>query len=116
MNSETAEMIGDEINIVVPDRGIVGVALSETTIRDYVCSVCWGHLIRRRHDALHDVVECGVYGNLHAGYVTKHWVERQRQADQANTLEAKDMLKSIGIIRNEHAGKTEEQLLEELGI
>ena len=115
MNSEIAEMIGDDMNIVAPEKSIVSLALSETTVRDYVCSVCWGHLIRRRYDLEYDLVECGVYGNLHAGYVTKHWVERQRQADQDNASEAKDMLRTIGIIHNEHAGKSEEQLLEELG-
>lgn len=115
MNAEIAEMIGDDKNIVLPEMGIVELALSETTVRDYVCSVCWGHLIRRRYDLLHDIVECGVYGNLHAGYVTKFWVDRQRQADQHNSADAKYMLRTIGIIRNENAGKTEDQLLNELG-
>lgn len=115
LDRDKAEMIGDENNIVTPEKGIVDIVLSETTVRDYVCSVCWGHLIRRRYDLTSDIVECGVYGPLHSGYVTKFWVERQRQADQNNSAEAKDMLRTIGIIRNEHEGKSEKQLLDELG-
>jgi len=88
---------------------------SEAFIRDYVCSVCWGHLVRKRQSLEFDVIECGAHGLLHSGFVTKFWVEKQRQNDQSDSVEAKDMLKTIGIIQSPHKDKSEKQLLEELG-
>ena len=84
-------------------------------IRDYVCSICWGHLLIKDMDAENAMIECAVYGSDHSGFVTKYWAEKQRQQDLNNSLDAKGMLRKIGIIENENAGKSEEQLLRELG-
>jgi len=114
INQEIMESIGDDFNIAVPDQ-VMEYTMAELTIRDYLCSVCWGHLTSRRvsHDLEH--VYCAQYPEEHSGFVTKHWVERQRQADAANYVDARDLLHSIGLIENQHKDKSAEQLLEELG-
>lgn len=93
----------------------IGKGLSELTVRDYVCAVCWGHLTRKYQSADLDIVECAIHGIEHSGFVTKFWVEKQRQIDQENSVDAKHMLRTIGVIRSPHKGKSEKQLLEELG-
>ena len=79
-------------------------------IRDYVCSVCWGHL-----DLFNEHVECAKYGTEHEGYVTKHYAENRRQDDAGDFIDARHTLRAAGIIENPHEGKTADQLLDELG-
>jgi hypothetical protein len=116
MNPEIAEMIGDEgLELQKQFSNWIPRGLALLTIRDYCCSVCWGHLNITDWRGDLELVECAVYGSEHGGFVTKFWAEKQRQLDLANSMDAKDMLRKIGIIKNENAGKSKEQLLKELG-
>ena len=114
MNPEIMEMIGDEKLQLVPDS-LIDRALSVLTVRDYVCSVCWGHLVAMPWSPTRDLVQCQIYGTEHGGFVTRWWADKQRKLDAANAADAKDLLYSIGIIHRESEGMTEEQILKELG-
>lgn len=83
--------------------------------RDYVCSACWGHLTYRQVDSEHDMVICAQYPDEHSGFVSKTWVERQRQVDAESAVDARSLLRKIGVISNPHKGKSDKQLLHELG-
>ena len=88
--------------------------LTQKIIRDYVCSKCWGHLNARvSGDEL--VVECASDPQEHSGFVTKHYVEQRRAESLGEYIEANELLKSIGVTKNPHAGKSADQLIKELG-
>lgn len=88
--------------------------LAEITLRDYVCAACWGHLVRKPAPERMWFIECAKDPE-HNGFVTKFWVEKQRQADAGNLMDARYLLQKIGVVPNPHAGKTAAQLLKELG-
>ena len=89
-------------------------ALAATTIRDYACSNCWGHLLRHPVDSGW-LVLCHRCGEETRGYVTKSFVELKRAENLGEAGEVNDLLTGLGIIEKPHAGKSEEQLLKELG-
>ncbi len=49
------------------------------------------------------------------GYVTKYYAEGRRDESHGEKSEARVMLEEMGIIQNEHSGKSEDELIEELG-
>lgn len=88
--------------------------LARETEQAYVCAACWGPLLRKlRPDGMASI-ECA-NDPEHDGYSTKYWVERQRQNDLNDALEAKHLLRQIGVVPNPLADKTEKELIERLG-
>ena len=91
--------------------------LARKTVKLYVCSACWGDLETRR-DPLDDelfyvtCVKCQIETK---GYVTKYFVERRRNDNEFEKMDAESLLRRMGIIENPLAGKTEKDLLHELG-
>ena len=87
------------------------------TIRDYVCSNCWGHLDKmpapEERAWFVYCPNCGIENTT--GYVTKYFAERRRADSAGDLADTRHMLQKIGVIKNPHAGKTVKQLLEELG-
>ena len=83
--------------------------------RDYVCARCWHPLIAVavQSDPNRSEVKCTNSNCNGEGYARKDGVERRRSDALSELWEARDNLKAI--IPGEHAGKTEEQLLSELG-
>jgi hypothetical protein len=84
------------------------------TVRDYVCARCYGP-IAAHFNALRVWVVCANHGTRcnGSGYVTKAWAERQRSNSIGEAMEVRFTLRDI--IPSKHAGKSEEQLLKELG-
>ena len=87
----------------------------ELTLRDYVCSNCWGHLLAYPMDNQLWLVICHRCGDETKGYVTKYFADGRRDESHGEKFEARRMLEEMGIIQNEHAGKTSEELIKELG-
>jgi len=85
------------------------------TIRDYVCSNCWGHLEKYPTDGRMWLVKCPRCEEQTKGYVTKYYAEQQRGNSQADLSDAKGMLKQLGIIPDPMAGKTAKDILSDLG-
>jgi hypothetical protein len=89
-------------------------ALTEATMRDCLCAACWGPLVKRPGPGRDWLVSCASDAD-HAGFVTKHWVARQRDADAVNSIDAGRMLRKVGVIPDPNKGKTEADLLREMG-
>lgn len=84
---------------------------SQTTIRDYVCAHCYGHLVRFIEPDGYRV-ECYQCGS-DQGYVTKAYAERRRLESIAEKAEVTSLLQSLGVLPKER--KSNEQILSELG-
>ena len=89
--------------------------MAELTIRDYVCSNCWGHLQKWPEEDRMWLVICHRCGEETKGYVTRYYAEGRRSESFAEKCETRLLLESMGIIHNELSGMTEEELLAELG-
>lgn len=85
---------------------------ADITVRDYVCSICWGHLIKAYRGG-ETIVYCPQHDGDRYGFVTKYYAEHARSESVADKLDAIINLK--GIIPTEHEDKDEDQLLSELG-
>jgi hypothetical protein len=75
----------------------------------YRCAVCWSHLEIDQDNN----VFCARYPEDHkdAGYVTANYVERRRGESGSEAIEAKSVLRRVGILPK----KSVEKLLDELG-
>lgn len=90
--------------------------LAEVTVRDYVCSNCWGHLVKWPLSGSRMwLVLCARCGDQTRGYTTRYYAESRRSESIGEYREAKNLLEDFGVLENEHSGKTVEQLLKELG-
>ena len=83
--------------------------------RDYVCARCWHPLIAV---AVHGEpgqsdVKCTNENCNGEGFARKAYVERKRSEELSELWEVRENLKHV--IPSEHKGKTEAQLLSELG-
>lgn len=87
----------------------------ELTLRDYVCSNCWGHLLAYPMDGQMWLVICHRCGDETKGYVTKYFAEGRRSESHGEQFEARQMLQEMGILQREHAGKSEDELIKEMG-
>lgn len=87
--------------------------LASRTVNRYCCSKCWGHLTSY-HAETGYTVQCDDCGPGQ-GFVTKHYVEQERQKDMTVSGDTKRMLQDIGIIENPHKDKPVKDLLKELG-
>lgn len=90
--------------------------LAEVTVRDYVCSNCWGHLQKWPQKGSQKwLVLCSNCMGQTKGYVTRYYAESRRSESIGERREAREMLQDAGILEPEHSGKSIEQLLKELG-
>ena len=89
--------------------------LIDLTLRDYVCSNCWGHLILNSAEGNKWLVLCHRCGEETKGYVTRYFAESRRSESHGEKSETRILLQSMGIIPNELSGKTVEELLAEMG-
>lgn len=87
----------------------------EITINDYVCSNCWGHLLAYPMEDRMWLVICHRCGDETKGYVTRYYAEGRRSESHGEFVDVRVLLQGMGMIPNEHEGKSEEELLEELG-
>ena len=90
--------------------------LAAVTVRDYVCSNCWGHLQKwAQKGSRLWVVLCVKCMDQTKGFVTRYYAEARRSESIGEKMEARDLLQAMGILEPEHSGKSNEQLLKELG-
>ena len=89
--------------------------LAELTVRDYVCSNCWGHLQKWPDDDRMWLVLCHRCHEETKGYVTRYFAESRRSESVREKSEARILLLALGLIADDLSGKTEEELLAELG-
>ena len=82
---------------------------------NYLCARCWHPLVAAAvpGDPSRSDVKCTNPNCNGEGFARKDGVERRRSDALSELWEARDNLKDI--IPSEHAGKSEEQLLSELG-
>lgn len=85
---------------------------AERTQRDYLCAVCWGHLILKPAGNRLYAVECAKYGHAHEGFVTKTFAEHQRSDSVGELAEARWNLADILGLRE---NKTEAEIMKDLG-
>ncbi len=87
---------------------------AQRTVRDCVCSLCWGVLVM--HPAADRLfkVECADCKHDTVGYVTKHYVDECRHKSAQDLKDAKKTLEDVGVIAKPEK-KTTEQLIKELG-
>jgi len=81
-------------------------------IQNFLCSNCYGHLIGHLTDE-GTLVLCAKCHLETTGYVTKQYVERRRQKSLADKAEAARVLRNV--IKSPNSGKSEKELLRELG-
>ena len=89
--------------------------LAEITVRDYVCSNCWGHLNMYPAGKRQWRVECHNCGEHTVGFVTKYYTQKRLGDSLGELIDTRPMLQDLGIIQNPHKDKTVEELLAELG-
>ena len=95
------------------DQAVMNFQQAQQTIANYACSSCWSHLVSYPFAADKTRVLCPTCGEETRGYVSKHYVARLRAKSMAHKVEAAYVLRDI--IPSPHKGKSEEQLLKELG-
>ena len=83
------------------------------TIRDYCCSACWGHLVKRPTENRLYIVECHSCGTDTPGYVTKAYADRRRAESFNEAYEVKKLLKGLGILPT--TKRSEQDILADLG-
>lgn len=91
---------------------LAGDYLSQKLVRDYVCSTCWGHLLRFPEGEMYRV-ECHNHKEETPGFVTKKYAERRRGESRVDVLEVKDMMRNVGALPANN--KTASELLAEMG-
>jgi hypothetical protein len=86
---------------------------AQETTSNYVCSNCYGSLycVQTGNDRV--IVKCHACGNDTKGYIRKSYAKRRQQESGEELMEAKYVLRQV--IPSPHQGKSEEQLLKELG-
>ena len=92
-------------------------AKAEKFIHRYVCSTCWGELVADQVEGqrYNRSVHCGNEGCSGPGFVTRKYVEKRRDADHFDFLDASRNLRKVLNLPDPNAGKTTDQLIKELG-
>lgn len=67
---------------------------TQTVMQNYVCSICWGHLMAYIEDGAY-VVRCAKYGDAHSGYVRRTYAERRKAESFFEAVEARANLKDV---------------------
>lgn len=88
--------------------------LADKTIRDYVCSICWGNLRGEPQHGTPNWVVCCSKCDETRGFVSKFYVDERRQQDHFDAYEVNRLLQDLGII-DRPPQKPEDQILDELG-
>lgn len=91
--------------------------MARKTVKRYVCSMCWGEL-EIHPDPLEtdkNYVVCKTHQEETRGYVTRFYVNRRRNESAFEKMDAENLLRRLGIIENPLAGKSERELLKEIG-
>lgn len=89
--------------------------LSYDTQRNMVCAHCWGPVLATPYQHGSKRVACGNPDCSGQGFVSKAYVDQQEQNDYHNYYAVRDVLQSSGVIVNPMKGKTEADILAELG-
>jgi hypothetical protein len=95
------------------DATLMDYQQAQFTVAKYCCSRCFGHLVIHPCGGNLVHVLCGSCGENTKGYVSKHYAEQRRQESMGERVEAAYVLRNV--IKSAHAGKTETQLLKEIG-
>lgn len=97
------------------DQLIMDLRWAELTIRDYVCSNCWGQLQRWPTNGSNWLVQCIRCREQTNGFVTRYFAESRRSDSIGEARDVRLLLQEMGIIANEHDGKSAKDLLKEMG-
>ncbi len=84
----------------------------DETLRDYVCSTCWGTLAFRYVDGQWFAV-CPNCGENTAGYASKHFAEHKRKESERELAEAAHNLRDVLGLKPER--QSEDKNLSDLG-
>ena len=86
----------------------------DETLRDYVCSICWGVLDFHQDRETHEwYALCREHKAETVGYTSRKFAERKREASVNELLEARRNLSELmGLRREKH---TEDEAMKELG-
>lgn len=86
--------------------------LADKTVRDYVCSRCWGHLLKFPEPERRWIVKCHACGDETPGYVTKSYAEARRTESLSEAQEVNHLLSGLGVIQKPKSQPTEKTLAE----
>lgn len=87
---------------------------AELTVRDYVCSTCWGSLRVEPQNETPNVVVCCSTCEQTRGFVSEYYVNERRTQDHFDAYDVTILLQNLGIIETSPS-RGEDQILEELG-
>jgi hypothetical protein len=96
---------------------IMNFPMSYDTQKNYVCAHCWGNVVASpstEHPGMYEV-ECTDPDCTGEGFISRKTVERREAESLGQFVEARSTLEAAGVIVNEHKGKSEQQLLAEMG-
>ena len=96
---------------------IMNFPMSYDTQKNYVCAHCWGQVVAspsHEHSGMYEVA-CADPDCTGEGFISAKTVERREAESLGDFFLARANLEAAGVIINEHKGKTEQQLLSELG-
>lgn len=91
--------------------------LARKTVKRYVCSMCWGALEIHPDpiDPEKNYVFCEKHQEETRGYVTRYFADRRRNESAFEKMDAENLLRRMGVIENPLAGKSQQELLKEIG-
>lgn len=69
--------------------------MASITLRDYVCSNCWGHLVKIPAEGRMWRVECYQCGADTKGYVTKFYAQKRQSESIGEKLDVRYNLRGI---------------------
>lgn len=86
---------------------------AQKVARDYLCARCWGPLLMTfDKDPDQTKIMCARDAD-HYGLVSRAFVERQRSVDHGNAVEARGILRQVGILPK--LAQNEDEILSDLG-
>lgn len=100
--------MGDAAMKPMPER------IARKTVKNYVCSNCWGELTLFPAPDRQLVVLCATCKDETKGYVTRHYADRRRDASVYDASDAMKLLRKVGALP-QLPRRTKEQNLRELG-
>lgn len=86
----------------------------DDTLRDYVCSICWGPLDFHQDRETHLwYALCRTHKGETVGYTSRKFAERKRSESEHELLEAAHYLRDLMGLR--HEKRSENEAMKELG-
>ena len=110
--AEQKEFIGDDYQDVHSLEPMSD-ELANKTVSNYVCSNCWGDLVKYHAPNRMSRVKCVNCGDDTPGFVTRWYAEKRRSESMADKLDIQINLRDI--FPSEYAGKSPDELVKELG-